>query len=457
MIEDIDLMNVCIQAAQEFWLLGEAFIFAELDQRQGKWSRLMIQNPDYIVVKPSVQANEPLILLRPDENLRRIVFSNRPADIQQKAQINPTIIEHVKRGENIPLDPMYISHIARKISPYEQRGTGLPVACFRELMLFQLLREAKFVQAQTMINPMTVVKIGNQADFRPSIADLEAYREMFAQAEYDRDFKIFTHDGVNIERIGWAQGIYDISGDITQLLKEIFMGLMVPQIILEGGGDITCANGGISLDVLKQRYMSFREMLSKWLTRRIFAPISEIQEFYDYGDGEKKLIIPEIDWNHLSLFDSNDYVQVLVQLSTGDQKRVSQHTLYRSLGLDYDDERAKMRQESIAEAIALKENASLMRLPLTELRTLTEDGDIPEIVEATDAAQSPYTDASQGPPGAPGADMGGLGGGGSSLGLPGLPGLGGPAGGPGGGLGGGVPPSGGAGGGSAPPAGPPPT
>ena len=198
MIEDIDLMNVCIQAAQEFWLLGEAFIFAELDQRQGKWSRLMIQNPDYIVVKPSVQANEPLILLRPDENLRRIVFSNRPADIQQKAQINPTIIEHVKRGENIPLDPMYISHIARKISPYEQRGTGLPVACFRELMLFQLLREAKFVQAQTMINPMTVVKIGNQADFRPSIADLEAYREMFAQAEYDRDFKIFTHDGVNI-------------------------------------------------------------------------------------------------------------------------------------------------------------------------------------------------------------------------------------------------------------------
>ena len=189
MIEDIDLMNVCIQAAQEFWLLGEAFIFAELDQRQGKWSRLMIQNPDYIVVKPSVQANEPLILLRPDENLRRIVFSNRPADIQQKAQINPTIIEHVKRGENIPLDPMYISHIARKISPYEQRGTGLPVACFRELMLFQLLREAKFVQAQTMINPMTVVKIGNQADFRPSIADLEAYREMFAQAEYDRDFK----------------------------------------------------------------------------------------------------------------------------------------------------------------------------------------------------------------------------------------------------------------------------
>ena len=228
------------------------------------------------------------------------------------------------------------------------------------------------------------------------------------------------------------------------------MGLMVPQIILEGGGDITYANGGISLDVLKQRYMSFREMLSKWLIRRIFAPISEIQEFYEYEDGEKKLIIPEIDWNHLSLFDSNDYVQVLVQLSTGDQKRVSQHTLYRSLGLDYDDERAKMRQESIAEAIALKENASLMRLPLTELRALTAEGDIPEIVEATDAAQSPYTDASQGPPGAPGADMGGLGGGGSSLGLGALPGLGGP---PGGGAGGGIggPPSGG----GAPPAGPP--
>jgi hypothetical protein len=141
MIEEIDLMNTCVQIAQEFWTLGEAFVYAELDERTAKWSRLMIQNPDYITVKRSVIAGDPIISLRPDENLRRIVMSHKSSDIQQRKQLDPAIIEHVRRGENIPLNNFYVSHLARRISPYEIRGTGLLVAVFRQLMLFDKLRE----------------------------------------------------------------------------------------------------------------------------------------------------------------------------------------------------------------------------------------------------------------------------------------------------------------------------
>src|SRR4029077_6329658 len=63
MIEELGLMNICVQAAQEFWLLGEVFIYAELDERAAKWSRLIIQNPDYIAVKKSIIASEPMIML----------------------------------------------------------------------------------------------------------------------------------------------------------------------------------------------------------------------------------------------------------------------------------------------------------------------------------------------------------------------------------------------------------
>ena len=131
MIEEIDLMNICVQIAQEYWLLGEAFVYAELDESRGKWSRLMIQNPDYMIVKRTVVANEPIIMLRPDENLKKIIFSNRPTDIEQRKQLNNHIIDSVKRGENIPLDNFHVSHLARRISPYEIRGTGLPVCIFR--------------------------------------------------------------------------------------------------------------------------------------------------------------------------------------------------------------------------------------------------------------------------------------------------------------------------------------
>ena len=406
MIEEIDLMNICVQIAQEYWLLGEAFIYAELDQSQGKWSRLMIQNPDYMIVKRTVIANEPVIMLRPDENLKKIVFSNRPGDIEQRKQLNQHIIDSVKRGENIPLDNFHVHHLSRKISPYEIRGTGLPVCIFRQLMLFDKLRESKFAQADGLINPLTLIKIGTDGPtgLQPTFADIEAWREVFEQAQGDKNFKIFTHSGVAVEKIGSGQGIYDIGPDIIQLIKEIYVGLQVPSVLLDGGQDTTYANGGVALDVLRQRYMQFRNMLSYWLRNKIFAPISKIQGFYDIVDGVKKLIVPEIDWNHMSLFDTGDYINNLVTLTQGEDaaKRVSLNTLYRSIGLEYEDEVRKMRKEAIQNAIALKEKASLTAMDLNALRALGDEDEIPEVEGADAAAGQPPADGSSPPP-----DMGG--------------------------------------------------
>lgn len=418
MIEEIDLMNICVQIAQEYWLLGESFVYAELDESKGKWSRLLIQNPDYMIVKRTVVANEPIIMLRPDANLEKIIFSNKPSDIEQRKQLNQHIIDSVKRGQNIPLDNFHVHHLARKISPYEIRGTGLPVCIFRQLMLFDKLRESKYAQADNMINPLTVVKIGS-ADYKPTFADLEAWRSVFEEAQYDKDFKIFTHEGVAVERVGYGQGIYDISGDITQIIKEIYVGLQVPPVLMDGGADTTYANGGVALDVLRQRYMQFRNMMSTWLKRKIFAPISKIQGFYDYSNGEKQLIVPDIDWNHMSLFDAGDYINNLVNLTQGpdaEQKRASLHTLYRSMGLEFEDEVRKIRKESIQSAIFRREKAALEKMDLHALRSLDDEDEIPEPVgEALTEAPLPGETPGGAPPGGPGGptglpglDMGGL-------------------------------------------------
>jgi len=409
MAEEIDLMNICVQIAQEFWVLGEAFVYGELDEKSQKWSRLLIQNPDYITVKRSVIAGEPIISLRPDENLRRIVFSNRPSDVQQRKQLDQSIIEHVKRGENIPLNNFYVSHLARRISPYEIRGTSLIVSVFRQLMLFDKLYESKFAQADNMINPITVVKVGGP-EYKPTPTDLEQWRQVFEEAQYDKDFKIFTHEAVTIERVGASGGIYDISGDLDKLVKFIYVGLMVPSVLMDGGSDVTYANGGVALDVLRQRYMQFRNMLSAWLKRKIFAPISKINEFYEYVDGKKVLIIPDVDWNHMSLFDLSDYIQQISQLATGEPKKVSVHTLYRSLGLEWEDEVRKIRKEDVAEAIRNKEKEALGMMPLNELRSISDDSEINEVIQPPVPGESPYEGGAAGgggpgpiptPPGAP--------------------------------------------------------
>lgn len=992
MAEELQLMNVCSQIAQEFWTLGECFVFAEYDERTAKWSRLLIQNPDYITVQRSTLAGEPIISLRPDENLRRMVTSNRPADIQQRRQLSKEIVDHVRKGENIPLNNFNISHLARRISPYEIRGTGLIVNSFRQLMLFDKLREcystdcevltrdgfkkitdlleisddvnpnpeyvngieldedgnvsgvlklkdgvevacfnpdteemeyhvpeelhmsqykgkmlhfngdkvdclvtpnhkmwtkkknknwdkipasqmfdtkgwwkfrshlkwtgkkvdninvldtnvptnlylemlgylisegniyknnkpgiydakislsqltsdgkheplrnamhafadiirkkcsdnisvkgsgyskdtpkekwegvihgkdlanylineigngetakshdkkiprwvlelcpeqlnillnslvmgdgsksiskygtgsesmrystvskqladdvyeiaykcgfvpnicvstakkidgrvvteyivlwsttqysnepniytgtkqcvngggvsveevdyegpvwcftvptglfvtrrngkvtiqgnSKFAQADNMINPLTLVKIGDVGKgFFPNPSDLQQWREIFEchdeetevltgegfkkledvisyeekmngtfgtshisnvsakrgvkiacfnpetenleyhepseahvynyhgemihfkndkmdikvtpnhdmwvrlenkwkkikaeklfnvklaktmsglegepfniidvptaekvhydgkvwcftvptglfitrrngkitiqgnSAQYDKDFKVFTHDGVSVERIGYAQGIYDISNDVQQLIKEIYIGLMVPSVVMDGS-DTTYATGSVALDVLRQRYMQFRNMLSHFLKEKIFAPIAKLNDFYEYVDGVKTLIIPEIDWNHMSLFDMSDYIQNISNLAQGEglAKKVSLQTLYRSLGLEYDDEMRKIRYEDIQDTIRSKELVALQQYPLNELRALGRDDEIDEVQEAPVPGENPYDE--------PGGDMGGgMGGGmgvmpggvgGSPLGLPPPPG-----------------------------------
>src|SRR5690606_19826131 len=98
-------------------------------------------------------------------------------------------------------------------SPYEIRGTGLPVCIFRQLMLFDKLRESKYAQADNMINPLTLVKVGTDGPdgLHPTAADLDAWRNVFEEAQYDKDFKIFSHAGIAVERIGHGAGIYDIS------------------------------------------------------------------------------------------------------------------------------------------------------------------------------------------------------------------------------------------------------
>lgn len=413
MIEELDLINICTQIAQEYWLLGEAFVHTDLDLNRGKWSRIMIQNPDYMIVKRTAITSEPIIMLKPDENLKNIVKSNRPSDVEQRKQLNQYIVDAVRRGENIPLDNFHVTHLARKISPYEIRGTGLPVCIFRQLMLFDKLRESKFAQADNLINPLTLVKIGgNGPDAQhPTFADLEAWRETFESAQFDKDFKVFTHPDVTVERVGASQGIYDTSPDITQLVKEIFIGLQVPPVLMDGA-EITYANGTVSLDALRQRYMQFRTMLSIFLKRKIFAPISEIQGFYDNKDGKKQLIVPDIDWNHMSLFDTNDYIQNLVQLtqpgSNGEPGRASLHSLYRSLGLEWEDEQRKLRKEAIQSEIVRQEVLALKSLTLTELRALDENEDIPEPVNGQQTAgeENPVPGEMPGGTGAP--DLGGL-------------------------------------------------
>ena len=134
-----------------------------------------MQNPDYINVVPGVDG-KPVIMLKPDENLKKIVTSGKSADIEKRKQLDPFIVECVKRGQNIPLDDLNISMIARKIAPYENRGTGLPVGVFRELMLMQKIREC-YDEETEVLTSNGFKKINELLEFTNSDSFVGLYKD----------------------------------------------------------------------------------------------------------------------------------------------------------------------------------------------------------------------------------------------------------------------------------------
>jgi hypothetical protein len=104
-----------------------------MNEAKGNWSRLIIQNPDYLIVKKSI-INDIQYYLRPDENIRRICFSDKSEDIVICNLLTSKIVKAIQNGENILLDPFYVFHMAHKMSPYEIRGTSFLFPLFDLLM-----------------------------------------------------------------------------------------------------------------------------------------------------------------------------------------------------------------------------------------------------------------------------------------------------------------------------------
>ena len=125
----------------------------------------------------------------------------------------------------------------------------------------------------------------------------------------------------------------------------------------------------------------------------------------------------------MSLFDAGDYINTLVTLTQpggdGVAPRASLNTLYRSMGLEYEDEQRKLRKEAIQAAITKKESAALAALELNELRALDDEDEIPE--PTAQPGQNPQGEAP-----VPGEMPGGPSGGMPPMPDMGLPGLGGP-------------------------------
>jgi hypothetical protein len=435
MLDELNFGSLIYDIAREYMIIGEVFPYCQLDANTGKWSEIIIQNPDYIEVRKH-SLTTPVISLRPDAELQRIITSTNPDDISLRQQLDPEIVSYVMSGKSIPLDNHLISHIARKSSPYDVRGTSILTRVFKDLMYRDILREAQFSIAQNHVTPLRIAIVGNQADsFRPGSEDLMQVRDMLEQATYDPDFTIIAHTGFDLKYVGVTGQVLPLDGEFDRIEDRILTGLYISKAFTHGEGP-TYSNASVALEVLQQRYVSFRNIIERWLERKVFAPICRVQDFARYKNGIKELIIPKVDWQKINLKNNREYQSALDGLAR--ENIVSKQALFESLDLDYKQEISRIKDEIEDQ----KEIAYKLQTPYMgkeNINVATPDEPMPQQQQQGE--------------GGPGGGGGGLGGGGD-MGGGGEPGgdLGGGDLGLGGDLGGGAPGGEAGGGAGAPPA-----
>jgi len=151
------------------------------------WDQFVILNPDYVTVEGTYLNKRPFIKLQPDEHLKKVVTTGQPKFLYD--QLPKEIIKYVRMGQEIPLSPQNVFHVAHNKAPYETLGRSIIKRILKSLIYEDRMSMANFAIATRQTIPITVVKVGDATSgWIPSDAELDEVREMLASREVDPNF-----------------------------------------------------------------------------------------------------------------------------------------------------------------------------------------------------------------------------------------------------------------------------
>lgn len=348
--------------SHEHFLIGDVFPFTEFEcsicggsgvdpnnpgvrcrHPKGTIKRILVLNPDWIDVQWNILADEPVITLTPDDELRRIVLQKTPRQIYDKLPIN--VRNLVATGQPIPLSNRAVKHLKHNASPYQTYGTSLIRRLFKTLAYKDKLMTAQWIVAERMILPIRVVKVGN--DERPAgpqdIADMQAQLGAVAN---DPNLTLVTHHAFEYDWYGASGKTIQISNELEYVSQEVLDGVMLNQALLNG--EMGSYSGlAIGVETMIQRMDNWRLQLKRWIEECIYKPIAQMQGFVDEEAsaelGETVYLYPKIRWNDLNLRDKNQEIQNFMQLH--EKQIISAETLCEKVNVDYDQEVERIRFE----------------------------------------------------------------------------------------------------------------
>jgi len=348
----IKLPNLLSYMSLEWFKLGNVIPYGIWDEDEGRWSRFITLNPDYVEIEKTLFSDDPVLKLDPDEGLKRIVSNKEPRQLYN--QLDPQIIAYIAKGQKIPLSDLIIEtedgdiefpqvcHLARKASQYEVYGTPMMRAAFKILFYKDLLRKAQFAIARRHWKPIKLVKVGDEKH-EPNDEILDSVEDAIKYADEDSNSWLIWHHYIAVDYIASAGHVMPLNQEYDYTDKELMRALEISDAVLTNQG-MSFANASVSLRVMVNKYLRYQKMLSEFIKNFIYKPVSLVRGFYKTTDeGKKELLVPDIEWELMKLQDDAQIKNILQQMQQ--KGLISKHTVMTYMGLDYEKEKEMITKE----------------------------------------------------------------------------------------------------------------
>jgi len=363
MCQETQVLRILEYMVREFLVIGEAVPHCFFDDAKGIWSYIALHNPDQLeVIDAPFIKMDPVVEFIPDDRLRSVLTSNNRLLRRVREQMPPELISRLVARQNIPLSPINMTFIPRRLHPYDTRGTSIISRMWRILMYEDGIYNASIATARRHAGPIKVAKLGNpQTGWIPSQEHERRLLQLLAQAELDVNAWLVYHYGINFEMVGTTDRIMNIAQhhDVIERIKLIAMGISKSFL----HGEVTYASSVTGLSVFLQRLRAMRDFfVNTWLLPKFFKPIAQINGWVKRDKGEinhryrikrsqrqieaeNRWIIPKLEWEKQLDHTINSELVTAMQALEQMGIKFSKTSKYAAVGKKFEDEINKIAEE----------------------------------------------------------------------------------------------------------------
>jgi hypothetical protein len=355
MVDRIKLFQKLLAISHEYYLMGLCYVFLEDGAESGPqndplfnideelqmpeeakryrdkydskcpdyqgWERIQILPPDMVRISRwrfTDKIKAELLVPTDTQNLLRQLSSNPHAD-GNLDKILRDMPHELKRSieegtssefETDPYKGSHLAEILRKTGDYEESGSSILDSCLRSLLLLDKYRQTQSQISSRNMSPKRVVTAP-----KASFDDIEYLREQVDASLVDPDYTIITNYEVTWNEIGSEGRLLSLGEEYAELEKRLSIGLGVTPGILTG--EASYGGEKISLEIINNQYMLFREIIQQFVEDHIFKPVALKKGFWEYDKfGNKKLIYPKLSFTRLAIRDNDAIFNQLYDLYT---------------------------------------------------------------------------------------------------------------------------------------------